>query len=155
MLRRVSYPHVAVLGRLPGSDQFADRELHHEAVQEPGVVIVRVDASIVFANARTVKKEILKKLDEAGQPVRIVVLDLASTPLLDITGLDAIDELSQQLYERGIKLKLANMTRQVRDTVAKSGFEKRFGRAPESRSIATVLKEGKEETGRADDNGRN
>jgi high affinity sulfate transporter 1 len=147
MLRRVSYPHVAVLGRLPGSDQFADRGLHPEAMLEPGVAIFRVDASVIFANARTVKKVILESLDQVAGPVKIVVLDLASTPMLDITGMDMIDELSQQLYSRGITLKLANMTGQVRDTLAKSGFEKRFGRTPESRSIASILAECRIESG--------
>ncbi len=141
MLHRVSYPHIAVLGRMPGDGQFVDRDLHPKAVQVPGVMILRVDASIIFANARTVKKELLDRLNKVPQPVKVVVLDLASTPMLDITGMDMIDELSQQLSEMGIALRLANMSARVRSTLAKAGFEKRFGRSLERRTINSLLEE--------------
>ncbi len=141
MLHRVSNPHIAVLGRLPGTGQFVDVDLHPEAVQVPGVMVLRVDASIIFANARTVKKELLDRIHKVPQPVKAVVLDLASTPMLDITGMDMIDELSQQLSGMGIALRLANMSVRVRSTLVKAGFEKRFGRAPERRTITSLLEE--------------
>jgi sulfate permease, SulP family len=120
-------------------------DLHPEAVQVPGVMILRADASIIFANARTVKKELLDMLNKAPQPVKVVVLDLASTPMLDITGMDMIDELNQQLSGRGIALRLASISVRVSDTLAKAGFEKRFGRAPENRTIASLLEKWKSE----------
>jgi MFS superfamily sulfate permease-like transporter len=141
MLRRVSQPHIAVLGKMPGMDQYLDMRLHPEAVPVPGALLVRVDASIIFANAKAVKKFIIGQLDKASTPVRLVVVDLRSTPLLDITGVDMIDELGEQLQERGIRLRLANMSGQVRDVLARAGYERRYGRTPENRTISAIMDE--------------
>jgi SulP family sulfate permease len=141
MLRRAFHPHIAVLGKMPGEDRYLDMRLHPEASPVPGVLLARVDASIIFANAKAVRKEILGLLDRASTPVSLVVIDMRSTPMLDITGVDMIDELGQQLQERGIKLRLANMSSQVRGVLARAGFEQRFGQAPENWSISAILGE--------------
>jgi anti-anti-sigma regulatory factor len=61
--------------------------------------------------------------------------------MLDITGVDMIDELGEQLQERSVKLRLANMSSQVRDVLVRAGYEERFGRVPENRSISALLGE--------------
>jgi MFS superfamily sulfate permease-like transporter len=141
MLRRVSHPHMAVLGKMPGTEQYLDMRLHPEAVPVPGALLVRVDASIIFANAKTVKKDILDLLAKASAPVRLVVVDMRSTPLLDITGTDMIVELGEQLQEQSIRLRLANMSGRVRDVLARADYEQRYGRAPENRTISAILGE--------------
>lgn len=141
MLSRVSYPHISVLGKLPDRDRFADMGRNPEAVPIPGIAIYRVDASIIFANVKTVKKEILNMLDKAGRPVKLVVLDLGSTPYLDITGVDMLDELYQQLIEQEKALRLANITASVKNVLKKAGFEKRYGRLPQKRTITEVINE--------------
>lgn len=147
MLNRVSYPHITILGKLPNKEQYVDVTLHPEAVQVPDVLICRVDASIIFANAKTVKRQLLNMVDKISRPARLVVLDMAPTPILDITGYDMLEELNQELSERGIALRLANVSGQLRNVMEKAGFAEKYGRVPQNRTIAEVLEEWKSGSG--------
>jgi high affinity sulfate transporter 1 len=143
MLSRVSYPHIAILGKLPDKEQYVDVRLHPEAVQSPDVVIYRVDASIIFANARTVKKKLLGMLEATPGPIKLVVLDTSPTSFLDITGYDMLEELGQQLSERGIALRLANVSGGIRDFMEKAEFKEKYGISPAKRTISEVIGEWK------------
>ncbi len=110
LLERTTFPHTAVLGQIPGTEAYGDKARHPENVEAAGVLVVRIDASVVFANAHTVKEEILAKLRAHAGPVRLVVLDSQSSPLLDLSGATAIVELHKGLAVQGIALKLAGAT---------------------------------------------
>jgi len=115
LLERAAFPHTAVLGRIPGTDAFADRARHPENQEVAGVVVVRVDASVVFANAHTVKEQILDRIRRQPGPIRLVVLDLGASPLLDTSGAEAIAGLRETLEAEGMRLRIAGATAATRD----------------------------------------
>ena len=85
VLYRVSRPHVAVLGEIPGScGQWADVAVHPEDQTRPGVSVLRVESGVFFANADHVRAVIDEAASGAG--IAAVVLDCGTIPSLDVTA---------------------------------------------------------------------
>ncbi len=140
LLERVSNPHTAILGRIPGTDSYRDVKRHPENEQIPGVLIFRLDASLFFANASTVHDKLIALVDK-DPSIKLVVFDLADTPILDISGAAMLEELHEQLAARGITLKLADASGPVRDILRAQGLEARFGKIEPNMNITKAISE--------------
>ena len=81
LLRRASRPNVAFLGRIPGTRRFSDLERHPDNERIPGVLIFRVEASILYFNVEHVRDAFMEKLNTAPEPVKLVLCDLSNAPL--------------------------------------------------------------------------
>lgn len=113
LLYRASKPHIAVLGRTPeGRGRWVDVERAPDAAPVPGVVVLRPESGLFFANADAVR---LAVLDSIGADTVAVVLDGESMPYIDVTAADELMKLSQQLDGRGVRFVLARDIGQVRD----------------------------------------
>jgi SulP family sulfate permease len=117
LIRRVAHPHVAQLGRVPGTDRYSDLERHPDNQAVPGVLIVRVESGILYFNVTHVRDCVRRYIAAAGEGLRLVVWDLASSPYLDIAGARMIAEVQHQLAARGTKLRLVEARASVRDLV--------------------------------------
>lgn len=134
LLYRASRPNVALLGRVPGaSHHWGDVSRHPENVQVPGVVVLRVESGLFFANANHVRAAIRAHATEGE--TRAVVLDAQTMPFVDITAARMLIELRDDLMEQGISLLLARDVGQVRDVIRGSGHD--HG-SEEYRSFSTV-----------------
>jgi len=136
LVRRAERPPTAVLGRLPGSDRFRSVENHPEAETLPGVLVFRVDASLVYFNAENVRAELLRAVDDAAPPVQRVVLDMAAVPAIDLAGARLLTSLQTELGARGAGLLLAEARRSVRDALRAAEVEASLGPLDRSRSVA-------------------
>jgi anti-anti-sigma factor len=117
LLYRASRPHVAVLGRVPGSPEaYGDVTRRPEKELVPGVVVLRVEGGLFFANADVVRARILAAADDG---TRAVVLDAETVPFIDLTAADMLTGLSETLAERGVKLVVARQIGSVRDVLLK------------------------------------
>ncbi len=124
LVYRTSRPHVAVLGRVPGTtDQFADIERHTENRPVPGVVILRPESSLFFANADRVRDAIRTAAADPGTTA--VVLDLGTVPDVDLTAAKMLADEREELAGRGLRLIYARDVGQVRDML---GMEDATGR---------------------------
>jgi sulfate permease, SulP family len=141
LMYKIAFPHTAILGRVPGTEIFGDIERKPMKDQVPGVLIFRVDSPMLFANAVTVKEQLNLHIDEQVPAVKLVILDLYSSPLLDVTAADMIRDLITDLSERSIQLRLANTTGQVRDLLRKAGLVEKLGHLEATDTIATILDE--------------
>jgi MFS superfamily sulfate permease-like transporter len=139
LIGRASRPHTAVLGRIPGTDQFGDIARHPENEQVPGVVVFRVEGAMFFANTLVVHDAILAQIDLEQSPVRLVVLDLSSTPYLDLSAMESIRELDGELAKREIDLRLAETTGPVRDALRKDGLDTLLGPLRPGVTVAEVI----------------
>ena len=120
LLYRVSRPHIAVLGEIPGrGGQWADVAVHPEDQTVPGVSVLRVESGVFFANADHVRAVI----DEAalGEGIRAVVLDCETMPSVDVTAARMLTQLAADLRHREGRLVLAGEIGQVRDMLAATG----------------------------------
>lgn len=120
LIYRSSRPHVAVLGRFPGGHGYADLSLHPENETIPGLVIVRLDAQLFFAND-AVLRDHLRALAHATPAPRAMLLDLEATTLLDISSADMLAEVVTELKAEGITLLLARVRDPVLEMLRRSG----------------------------------
>ena len=141
LLYRITRPHTAVLGRIPGTEIYGDVERRPEKEAIPGVLIIRVDAPLVFGNTEMIKEIITDLITQQKEPVHLVVLDLGASPIIDVTAADMIGELYSDLREQEIELKLAEASGQVRDVLRKAGIEAMIGKLGRSTTIHAVIEE--------------
>ncbi len=92
-----------------------------EAPRVPGVLILRLEEPLFFANADTLLASVLAMAEEAVQPVRAVVLDLETTFGLDVPGADMIRQLAADLDRHGITLSLARVHPDVSQVLVRTG----------------------------------
>lgn len=121
---RASRPHVAVLGREtgpgPGAGRahWADVARNPEARPAPGIVVVRPESGLFYANADNVHAAVRSHLDDTTTGV---VLDLQSVPEIDVTATEMLLQLADELTQRGVELVIARDVGQVRDFLEQAG----------------------------------
>jgi sulfate permease, SulP family len=113
-----SRPRIAELGRVPGTDQWADVEKHPENEIVPGIVVVRVDSGLYFANADWVRTHLRHAAARPG--TKAVVLDGGTAPFLDVTSAEMLGQAADDLSRRGVNLLLARDIGEVRDVLRSS-----------------------------------
>ena len=116
LVYRASRPYVAVLGHTPGPDgAYHDVDRHEDARSPDGIVILRVESGLYFANAENVRSRIL---DAGGAPgVRAVILDAETIPFVDVSAARMLVSAHTQLETRGVRLVIARAVGQVRDVI--------------------------------------
>ena len=113
---RASRPHIAVLGRLPGSEHFRNIT-RYAAETHPQIVLLRIDAGVFFGNAELISDHVLQTVTDE---TRHLVLVMTAINLIDTTGLYALAELNESLAARGIKLHLAEVKGPLMDKLKRS-----------------------------------
>jgi SulP family sulfate permease len=127
LMRRLSVPQHSVLGRIPGTGNFADVERNPETEQIPGLLIFRPNGMLFFANANHVRNELRKEVKNTGKPLRAVLLNLETCPGMDVTSLEMLEQLENELHESGIELCFVRVADPVRDLFRRSGFLELLG----------------------------
>jgi high affinity sulfate transporter 1 len=121
-LWRSWHPYDAVLGRVTGRKGYHDVGRHPDAALVPGLVLYRFDAPLFFANAGVFHERLLRAVEEAPQPVRMVVV--AAEPITDVdtTAADMLIELARELDEGGVELAFAEMKGPPKDKLEAYGL---------------------------------
>jgi sulfate permease, SulP family len=123
---RSANPHVARLGWLRRERVFRNVERYPEVEQVPGVAILRVDASLYFANMAFLENWLRAAV--VDQPaVRTIVLDFSGVNDMDAVAVETLEELVEDFALQGISLHIAAMKGPVRDITARAGWPARFG----------------------------
>jgi SulP family sulfate permease len=105
-----SRPHIATLGRIPGvPGAYSDLKRHPENTAVPGILILRLDAPIYYANALTVRARIIALVADTQPPPRAVVMDLAGQDSMDITTAEALKGLVVELKGKGVDYYVAEV----------------------------------------------
>lgn len=128
-------PHSAVLGRVDGVKGYHDIARHPEARVVPGLVLLRWDAPLFFANAELFRDRVLDAVAGSPTPVRWLVVGAEPITSVDVTSADMLDELDKTLHEAGIDLCFAEMKGPVKDKLKRFGL---FSRLGEQRFFATI-----------------
>lgn len=127
VLRRVARPHDGILGYVPDVAGMHDIDDYPDARQVPGLVVYRYDSPLFFANAQDFRHRALKSLDLAEKPVEWLILNAEANVEVDLTSIDALDQLRSELETRGIVLALARVKQDLRTDLVASGFLDRVG----------------------------
>jgi SulP family sulfate permease len=120
---RSSRPHVSSLGRVPGvPGAYSDLARHPDDTPVPGVLIVRVDAQLYYANALTVRDRVKKLIAAMEAPPRAVIIDSSAWDELDVTSTEVIKSLVKELRGNGIAVYFAEVHAPVLEYVRKTGL---------------------------------
>ncbi|MET9314105.1 SulP family inorganic anion transporter [Kribbella sp. NPDC003505] len=121
LLFRASRPHLTRLVRIPdGNGLWVDADRHPDLHPEPGIVVVRVESGLFFANADHIRDHV-RALAVAG--VSAVVLDGETIPFIDVTAAGMLDQLSHDLASHGVRLYFAHDIGQVRDVLHHTQYD--------------------------------
>ena len=119
-LYKTSRPHVAEVGRVPGTEHF--RNIHrHDVETDPGLVTLRIDESLYFANARFLEDLVQKRVTE-GCAIRNVVLMFSAVNAVDYSALESLEAVNHRLKDMGVGLHLSEVKGPVMDRLKRSHF---------------------------------
>jgi high affinity sulfate transporter 1 len=134
-LWRAWRPYDAVLGRVDGMKGYHDVSRHPEARRVPGLVLLRWDAPLFFANGEIFRERVLRAVDESPQPARWIVIAAEPVTDIDLTAADVLERLHGELAARQVKLVFAELKGPVKDSLKHYGM---FGMFGESNFFPTV-----------------
>jgi SulP family sulfate permease len=119
-LFRASRPHIATVGLIPGTEHFRNI-LRHDVVVSPKLVCLRVDASMFFANARTIEDRI--NAEVAARPaLEHVLLQCSAMNDIDASALDSLEAIARRLNDSGIALHFSEIKGPVMDKLNTTHF---------------------------------
>jgi len=121
---KTSRPHVARLGRVPGTNLYRNLERYPEAAIPEGIDAIRIDAPLWFANTAFLKATVLDTVDEN---TRDLVIDCKAIGSVDAQALSTIEEIVHTLEERDIRIWLAGVRGPVRDALDAADLMERIG----------------------------
>jgi MFS superfamily sulfate permease-like transporter len=122
VMQKLSAPQESVLGRLPDTNKYVDIHWNPEAHPIPGLLIIRPNAMLFFANANRILNNVRALLKEAESPTRAVILNLEASPEIDITSAEMLGQMNDELKSSGVMLYLAKVPKPVLDLLERSGF---------------------------------
>jgi high affinity sulfate transporter 1 len=139
MIRHSSHPHVAILGRIPGTRRYSDRERHPDNEPISDMLIVRPEASLVYFNVEHVRDDVLNRVHAQAPPPRLVVLDLSGSPQLDLQSAETLALLADELAAQNIRLQIVEARSSVRDRLRRAHLDVRLGVADRFTSVADAV----------------
>jgi high affinity sulfate transporter 1 len=141
LIRRAAHPHVAFLGRIPGTRGFSDMERNPDNEAVPGALVFRVEASLLYFNVDHVRAAVWEKIRAAAAPPKLVVCDLSISPSVDLAGVRMLAALHKELQAAGIRLRLVAAHATARDILRAEGLEESVGYFGRRISVADVIDE--------------
>ncbi|MGA7950354.1 MAG: sulfate permease [Thiobacillaceae bacterium] len=120
LLAKISKPHIAVTGRVPGTDHYRNI-LRHAVIQSDSVLSLRVDESLYFPNARYLEDALLALVTERSG-VRHVVLQASAINDIDSSALESLESIESRLKDMGVSLHLSEVKGPVMDKLRNTHF---------------------------------
>jgi high affinity sulfate transporter 1 len=141
LLRTASRPHVAFLGRIPGSRRFSDRQRHPDNELIPGMLIFRPESGLVYFNVDHVCRTILDRLNVEPKLPKLVVLDLSAAPRVDLQSAHSLGDLSKEVTAKGIQFQAVEARSSVRDRLRIEGVDSKLGGINRFSSVADAVED--------------
>ncbi len=139
ILRIVSSPHVAFLGRIPGTNRYTDMKRHPDNETLPGVLLFRVEAPLLYFNVANVYHAVWTKITSMGSELKVVIFDLSTSAYIDSSGARLIKRLYLNLESKGVSLKVAEAHSEVRDILRFEDIEHLLGHVSRRDSIHDIV----------------
>ena len=134
LLQRASRPNVAELGQVSGEGVYRDIARAPDAETVPGLVILRWDGELFFANASNFREQVMSLIEDSEEP-RAVLLDASAVTSIDVSAADMLAKLFGTLDDRGLSVISARTKGPLRDMVASSELDEMI---PPDRQFSSV-----------------
>ncbi len=119
---RTSRPHIATLGRVPGSSFYRNIERFSDLEVRPDILILRLDAQLYFANLNYCKEHLELKIQEKGPTIHGIILNAESISHIDSSAMHFLADLVRDFRQRGYIVLFNSVIGPVRDKMAVSGL---------------------------------
>jgi len=139
IIRHVVFAKIIPIGRVKGTDHFVDISRYPEAEVIPGVEIYSPSSRLFYANCHAIKKQIFELVQKRAPLPELVIVNLSATTEADLMVVDMLAELYDELQERGVRFRVANVSWPVRALLKKIGHETVYCGVDQPLSIPEIL----------------
>ena len=139
LLARASQPHVAFLGRIPGTNSYSDLARHPENEPLGNVIAFRPEASLLYVNAGSVLETVMTSVPNDRSKIRAVICDLSASPYVDLAGARMLRALYGELAARSIALQIVGARGRVRDLLRADGLAEKVGELERAVSLDDAI----------------
>ena len=120
LIRSAAKPHIAIIGRIPGSAHFRNIK-RHKVLTDDNLLAIRIDEGLHFANIETINAFIEKAVMQFPQAQNLLIV-CSAVNIVDSDGLDLLQNWNEKLQAQGKQLHLAEVKGPVMDDLIKRGF---------------------------------
>ena len=139
LVRASSHPHVALLGRIPGTRRFSDCDRHADNELIANVMIFRPESALVYFNVDNVYDAILNRVRGAQTLPKLIVLDLSEAANVDMQSAHTLASMADELTSEGIQFHAVEARSSVRDRLRREGLDIKFGGINRFTTVADVI----------------
>jgi len=151
-IRKALRPHSTELGKIEGVPGYHDRDRHPEAAVVPGLLIIRFDAPLFFANAPRFGRRLQELMQSAERPIDTVLVVGNAITDIDTTGAEILGDILDNLDAKGVGIAFAGVKGHVKDHLQSYGIYDRIGDEHfHPNTISAVRKYEKDHTTETDD----
>lgn len=122
IIAKMSKPHGVILGKVEGYRNYMDISEYEDAVTYPGILVYRFEASLLFFNADYFREDVTAKIKK--EHVKCLVLDASSILRIDITAADILEDMINELSDKGVTTVITKMKPHVEQLLERSGVIK-------------------------------
>ena len=141
LIRLASKPHVALLGRIPGTRRFSDRDRHPQNELIPGMLIFRPESDLTYFNIEHVCDGILDKTRAQTPLPRAVILDLSAAPHVDLQSAHSLAGMAAEINGLGVSFRAVEARSSVRDRLHSENLDGKLGGINRFASVADAVEE--------------
>jgi sulfate permease, SulP family len=134
-----AHPHVALLGRIPGTRRFSDYDRHPDNELIPGVMIFRPESSLLYFNIDNVSDLILGRVFAEVTLPAMVVIDLSAAPSVDLQSAHTLAAMANELTANGIRFQAVEERSSVRDRLRHEGIDRKLGGVNRFTTVVDVI----------------
>jgi sulfate permease, SulP family len=139
ILRKSAQPHMAVLGRIPGTTLFSDILRHPDNEPVEGVLILRPESSILYFNINHIREDIRELVRNYKGTLNLVIIDLSSANYVDVPGARFLIQLEDEIEKKGIGFRIVDALGTVRDILRAEGMEQEIGHISRRQTINEII----------------
>jgi len=139
LVRVSSRPHVALLGRIPGTRRFSDRDRHADNELISNVMIFRPESGLIYFNVDNVCEAILSRVRLDAIPPKLVVIDLSAAPIVDMQSAHTLASMADELGAMSIQFHAVEPRSSVRDRLRREGVDGKLGGINRFTTVADVI----------------
>ncbi len=128
LVNRTSRPHIAILGRIKGTDYFKNVNRFGDDIEQfEDTLVLRFDGQLFFANRDYFKSELYKNIAHKGKELKFVILNAEAINYIDSSALNVLNQVVDDLKNKNIELLIAGAIGPIRDILFSSGLISKLG----------------------------
>lgn len=139
LIRRASRPHVAVLGRIPGTKRFSDHDRNPDNETIPGAMIFRPESGLIYFNMDHVRDTIVDRVHAEPVAPKLIVLDLSAAPHVDMHSAEMLAGLADEFTAAGVSVQVVEARSSVRERFRRQGVDAKLGSVNRFTSVSDVI----------------